>query len=149
MRSIMKCPVASLDPGATVRDAAEELLRNDIGALLVTDGARTGLISERDLVSLVSASGDIASAQIGDVLTWDLVWATPDDSIAQIAALMLEANVRHIPVGDGRTAVGIVSMRDVFAVLLPLGGTGPKGPDVGHRQPDHGRGEDVAPPALS
>lgn len=121
VRSIMNCPVASLDPGATVREAAEELLRNDIGALLVTDGARTGLISERDLVSLVSAPGDITSAQIGDVLTWDLVWATPDDSIAQIAALMIEANVRHIPVGDGRTAVGIVSMRDVFAVLLPLG----------------------------
>ena len=120
VRSIMNCPVASLDPGATVREAAEELLRNDVGALLVTDGLRTGLISERDLVSLVSASGDITTAQIGDVLTWDLVWATPDDSIAQIAALMIEANVRHIPVGDGRTAVGIVSMRDVFAVLLPL-----------------------------
>ncbi len=117
----MKCPVASLDPAATASEAAEELLRNDIGALLVTDGARTGLISERDLVSLVSMSADFTSAQIGDVLTWDLVWATPDDSIAHIAALMIEANVRHIPVGDGRTPVGIVSMRDVFAVLLRLG----------------------------
>lgn len=118
VRSIMSSPVASLDLGATLREAAEELLRNDIGTLLVTDGARTGLISERDLIALLATSADAASAQVVDVPTWDLVWAAPDASIADVAALMIEANVRHVPIGDGRSAVGMVSVRDILAVLL-------------------------------
>ena len=119
VRFIMSSPVATLDVGATLKEASEEMVRNDIGAVLVSDGARIGLISERDVVAVLGAHGEDATTQIDQVATWDLVWATPDDSIAVVGSLMLEANVRHIPIGDsGSDAVGIVSVRDVLAAFV-------------------------------
>ena len=50
-------------------------------------------------------------------MSTDLVWARPDDPIRTVAELMIDAGVRHLPVGDGRHAAGIVSLRDVVAVL--------------------------------
>ena len=118
VRLIMSSPVATLDVGATMQEASEEMVRNDIGVVLVSDGARTGLISERDVVAVLGALGGSATTQIGQIATWDLVWAAPEDSIAVVAALMLEANVRHIPIGDRHgEAIGIVSIRDVLTVF--------------------------------
>jgi CBS domain-containing protein len=115
----MSSPVATLDVGTTLKEASEEMVRNDIGAVLVTDGVQTGLISERDVIALLGALGEDLRTQIDQVATWDLLWATPDDSIAAVGALMLEANVRHIPIGNSRSdAMGIVSIRDVLAVFV-------------------------------
>jgi CBS domain-containing protein len=115
----MSSPVATLDVGATLKEASEEMARNDIGAVLVSDGAQTGLISERDLVTVLGVLGQDATTQVGQVATWDLVWAAPEDSIAVVGALMLEANVRHIPIGNSRSeAIGIVSIRDVLAAFV-------------------------------
>jgi CBS domain-containing protein len=87
--------------------------------VLVTDGARIGLISERDVVSVLGALGGDAATQVDQVATWDLVWAKPDDAIAVVGALMLEANVRHVPIGNSRSdAIGIVSIRDVLAAFV-------------------------------
>ena len=119
VRLIMSSPVAMLDVGATLQDAAEEMVRNDIGAVLVSDGARTGLLSERDVAAALGALGGVTSTQIDQAATWDLVWAAPEDPIAVVAALMLEANVRHIPIGSNRSdPIGIVSVRDVLAAFV-------------------------------
>ena len=119
VRLIMSSPVAMLDVGATLQDAAEEMVRNDIGAVLVNDGARTGLLSERDVAAVLGALGGVTSTQIDQTATWDLVWAAPEDPIAVVAALMLEANVRHIPIGNRRSdPIGIVSVRDVLAAFV-------------------------------
>jgi CBS domain-containing protein len=77
------------------------------------------LISERDIVNVLGAHGDVATIQVDQAVTWDLVWADPDDPISMVGGLMLEANVRHIPIGNSRTgAIGIVSIRDVLAVFM-------------------------------
>jgi len=78
------------------------------------------LISERDIVNVLGAHGDVATIQVDQAVTWDLVWADPDDPISMVGGLMLEANVRHIPIGNSRTgAIGIVSIRDVLPVFMP------------------------------
>jgi CBS domain-containing protein len=119
VRLIMSSPIASLDVGSTLREASEEMARNDIGAVLVSDGAQNGLISERDIVNVLGAHGDVGTIQVDQAVTWDLVWADPDDSILMVGGLMLEANVRHIPIGNSRTGpIGIVSIRDVLAVFM-------------------------------
>ena len=118
VRMIMSTPVAVLDVGATLREVAEELTRNEIGAVLVADASRTGLISERDLIAAFSAGGDIAHRQIGEVFTSDLVWCSPEDAIVDVGAIMTATGVRHLPVGDHRTAIGIVSARDILTILV-------------------------------
>lgn len=77
-----------------------------------------GLISERDLVNALVGGEDFDTQQAADIATTDLVTAQSGDSIASVGQLMLNAGVRHIAVRDGDTVVGLVSIRDVLAVLL-------------------------------
>lgn len=114
---------ATVGPEESLLSVAQELVAGDIGAVLVTAaGAPTGLLSERDIVTVVATGGDLEDQQAGDVMTTDLVTAAPHDSIAEVGALMRDAGVRHVPVRDGETYVGIVSVRDVLAVLLDAAG---------------------------
>ena len=117
---IMASSVATIDASASWADALSELAGNGIGAvLLVDDNERVGLVSERDLImALADGTPDLTSRQIGEIATFDLIWADPDDTIAQAGAVMTDAEIRHLPVGDGREVLGIVSARDVLAVLV-------------------------------
>ncbi|WP_395727486.1 cyclic nucleotide-binding/CBS domain-containing protein [Nakamurella sp.] len=117
---IMTTSVATIDASATWADAVSELAANGIGAvLLVDDNERVGLVSERDLIdALAEGTTDLAARQIGEIATFDLIWADPDDTIAQAGVTMMDAEIRHLPVGDGREVLGIVSARDVLRVLV-------------------------------
>jgi len=55
-----------------------------------------------------------------DVMATDLVTARPDDRILDTARRMIEAQVRHVPVVEGDTIAGFVSMRDLFEVLVEV-----------------------------
>jgi CBS domain-containing protein len=117
---IMATSVASIDAAATWADAISELAANGIGAvLLVDDNERVGLVSERDMiVALADGAPDLQSRQVGEIATFDLIWADPDDSIGHAGQVMVDAEIRHLPVGDGREVLGIVSARDVLRVLV-------------------------------
>jgi CBS domain-containing protein len=119
-RLLMSRPPATVEPDESVRAVAQELVAGDIGAVLVAEpGAPTGLVSERDVVTIVATGGAVEIEQASEIMTTDLVTAAPGDTIAAVGVLMREAGVRHIPVrdDDGRW-IGIVSMRDVLGVLL-------------------------------
>jgi CBS domain-containing protein len=117
--SIVSGAVAEVDEDITLQELAEELAADEIGAVLVRDPhGVVGLASERDLVVVLSGGRDPADVRVADVMTTDLVWARPDATIREVGELMRDADVRHIPVGDGRIARGVVSIRDVLAVLL-------------------------------
>jgi CBS domain-containing protein len=121
VRLIMKRPMG-IDPEVSLLAVARELVDGEIGVLLVeTPGGPVGVVSERDLVTVVAVDGELPDEQAADLMTTDLVTAGPGDSIAAVGRLMVDAGVRHIPVLDGSTVVGLVSMRDVLAVLLPDG----------------------------
>ncbi|WP_420124345.1 cyclic nucleotide-binding/CBS domain-containing protein [Nakamurella sp.] len=117
---IMTTSVATIDAAASWADALSELVANGIGAvLLVDDNDRVGLVSERDLINALAEGGpDPDERQIGEIATFDLIWADPDDTIGHAGAVMVDAEIRHLPVGDGQDVVGIVSARDVLAVLV-------------------------------
>jgi CBS domain-containing protein len=119
VRMIMSAPVATVDAGDTLLEVAGELLADEVGVVLVSSGrAPVGLLSERDLVAVAAAGDDLAVVQAGEAMTADLTWAPPGTSIREVGLLMIEAGVRHVPIGDGRVAAGVVSVRDVLAVLL-------------------------------
>ena len=126
---IMATSVATIDASASWADALSELAANGIGAvLLVDDNERVGLVSERDLVvALADRATDLDSRQIGEIATFDLIWADPDDTIGQAGAVMVDAEIRHLPVGDGREVLGIVSARDVLGALVAADRGAPAG----------------------
>ncbi len=118
VRMIMRSPIATADAGNTLREAAEQLASDEIGALLVIGEGTLGMLSERDVLSAVAAGGDLDDIQAGDALNPEVVWGDPQLPIREAGQLMLDSGIRHLPIGDGRLAVGMVSMRDVLGVLV-------------------------------
>ena len=119
VRHVMMWPVATVDGGASLAEVAEALAADEIGALCVTDDGRlAGIVSERDVVAHLAVGADSEHLSAADVMSSDLVTASPDDSVLDCALRMEEAQVRHLPVLDDGLIAGIVSMRDLFAVLV-------------------------------
>jgi CBS domain-containing protein len=115
---VMSWPVATIDSDATLEEAAEALAADNIGVLVVLrDGSLAGILSERDVVVHVAAGSNLVHLTVGEVMAGDLVTIAPDASIASAAQTMADADVRHLPVLDGRLIAGVVSIRDVVPVL--------------------------------
>jgi CBS domain-containing protein len=124
VHTIMAENLATVAPEASLRSVAEELTAGEIGAVAVdSPGEPTGLISERDLVTVFAMGGDLDGKQAADVMTTDIVTTLRTDSIASVGRLMRDAEIRHVLVTDGGKIVGLVSIRDVLAALLPEAGS--------------------------
>jgi CBS domain-containing protein len=121
VRSIMTWPVVTIEAGATLSEAAEALVLDEIGAVVVTGQSPIGLLSERDIIRVVAVGGDVTAVQASDVMSIPLIWIGPNDPIQDAADLMLEADIRHLPVGDGRRLVGMLSVREVLGAFAAGG----------------------------
>jgi CBS domain-containing protein len=112
--------LVTVDPAASLRGACQVMDRHDVGALVVLQGPRVvGVISERDVSHAVSMSVHLDEAQVGSWMTSPAVTARPSDSVLDVAYLMLDAGVRHIPLVDEYgTVSGMVSLRDIERPLL-------------------------------
>ncbi len=126
---IMSAPMITVEAEETLRNTAGSLAEADIGAVVVfSSGTPIGIISERDVIRAVAAGGDPEEIWAADVIDREMVWASPADSTAHVAALMRDNGVRHIPLRDQETVVGMVSVRDVLNVLL---GPSPEAAEAG------------------
>ena len=109
----------------TVETALRLLKAENTGALVVKDVCRTegntvvGVISERDIVrSLTDRGPGILSLPVTAVMSNHPVCCAPGDSVRRVLQLMDEHTVRHIPVLDGASLVGVVSVRDLIKAQL-------------------------------
>jgi CBS domain-containing protein len=107
-----------VEKDATVQAAAEYMARNNIGAVPVMDGTRlVGIFSERDVINRVVAKNlSPALTKVSDVMTTNIVVADVDETHEDCLKKMKQANCRHLPVVDGQTLVGMISLRDLLDV---------------------------------
>ena len=120
---IMSKNVTVIQEEETIRDAAERLAQDDIGALPITDENKVikGMLTDRDIVVQVVARGrDVDSITARELEQGDLITIRPEDSIEHAADLMATHQVRRIPVveNDGKV-VGIVSQADIAKTVRP------------------------------
>jgi CBS domain-containing protein len=104
----------------TVRDLVRELVKFEIGALVVLDETNQlcGIVSERDILRLLDrADGDVTGKNVREIMTKDVVTASSDDGIQSVMEMMMEGRFRHLPVLEGGEIVGIISIRDVVEAL--------------------------------
>ena len=103
----------------TLEEAARRLRAHNVAALMVFDEAEfIGIITERDLASAVAAGHYPETAQVGDYMTMRPITVTPNTDVREVAAQMLETEVRHLPVElDGRL-VGVISLRDLLPIVV-------------------------------
>ena len=107
--------VYHIRPDARLGDACGELDRLGVGALIVCDQDRVvGVVSERDVVRAVARDGTAAlDRPVSDVMTADVVFAAPSESVAILMGRMTDRRIRHLPVlREGRLA-GVISIGDV------------------------------------
>ncbi len=116
---IQKQELVCLPADAIVRAAATLMAERRIAAILVTEGRRLiGIVTERDLtVRVVAAGKDPAAATLAEVMTRDPDTLGPDATAGEALDLMERRRYRHLPVVRGDEVVGIVSIRDLFAVV--------------------------------
>lgn len=108
--------VYKIEPTASIACAAKALSDHDIGALVVTDveGAIVGIVSERDIVRVLSAHGSAAlETLVAEVMTRRVKTCNRRDKVGDIMQRMTEDKLRHLPVVEDGRIVGIVSIRDV------------------------------------
>lgn len=109
----------------TVETALALLKAENIGALVVKDVCRTegntvvGIISERDVVrGLVDRGPAVLKQPVSTLMTRNPITCAPSDPMERVLTLMDEHSIRHIPVLDGFTLVGVVSVRDLIRLQL-------------------------------
>ena len=101
-----------------ISEAARHMVARGVGAVLVMDGERLeGILTERDILKAV-AKGLSESARVRDWMTRTPETIEASDETGHAAALMIHGGFRHLPVLDGGTVVGIVSIRDLMRVAL-------------------------------
>ena len=107
--------VRTITESITVLAAAEVLVEHNIGGLVVTEGERpTGILTERDILRLTARRpGELDSIQVGEVMTRELITATPQDQLLATMDVMTENKIRHLPILDGGRLIGIISIGDL------------------------------------
>ncbi|MEM6782744.1 MAG: CBS domain-containing protein [Bacteroidota bacterium] len=106
----------SVPPTTTVLAAATTMVKHNVGATLVLDGdALVGIFTERDVARRVVVPGlDPATTLVSDVMTPKVVVVQADTSHNEVLRRMQEGHFRHVPIAEGTTLVGVVSIRDLL-----------------------------------
>ncbi|MEM3795484.1 MAG: CBS domain-containing protein [Thermoprotei archaeon] len=121
-RDIMSSPPVTAKASSTLREAAEKMWSEKVGSVIVVDdeGYLLGILTERDIV-FAAAKGLFEASEkkptVESVMTKNVVTVNENSSIAQVAQLMSEFNIKHIVVmsQEGRP-IGVVSLRDMLDV---------------------------------
>ncbi len=105
----------------SIKFAASEMVKHNIGALLVVDDKNVirGIITERDIVRALSMG--IENGKVKDVMTTTVLGVAENVDVSEALEVMLDHGFRHLPVVDKNgNAIGIVSIRDLAkAVISP------------------------------
>jgi len=115
VREGMTNTVLTIGPGHTLREAARLMSQRRIGAAVVLDpdAAGPGILTERDVLDAVGAGQNLDDERVGEHLTSDVVYASPDWSLEEAAAAMVRGGFRHLIVCESGEILGVLSVRDV------------------------------------
>jgi CBS domain-containing protein len=112
--------VWTIAPQATVYEALELMAAKNIGSLVVIEQERVaGMFTERDYARKVVLKGRSSkSTTVGELMTTDVLYVSPDDTIENCMALMTDKHLRHLPVMEVGKLAGVVSIGDIVKVVI-------------------------------
>lgn len=142
---VMVSPVVTVTPSASVRDVAKLLLERRISAVPVVDtqGKLVGIVSEGDLVRRVEIGTDrhrswwlllladertlaadyikTHSRKVEDIMTRNVITATPETPLSEIARLLEKHRIKRVPIVRNGQLVGIVSRSNLVQAVASSG----------------------------
>ncbi|MBN2146815.1 MAG: CBS domain-containing protein [Anaerolineales bacterium] len=112
--------VWSVKPDTVVFEALKLMADKDVGALVVMEENKlVGLISERDYARKVILHGKCSKdTPVSNIMTYNLITTTPEQTIEQGLELMSKKHVRHLPVIENDELIGIVSIGDLVVAII-------------------------------
>jgi CBS domain-containing protein len=114
---MMSVRLVTCTADASVGDACRRMNEGGVGSVLVCeDGRLVGMFTERDVLRLVAHRQPPETVSVREFMTTELVTVAPDAEAADVAELMNLRRIRHLPIVEGDTPVGIVSLRDFFVM---------------------------------
>lgn len=121
----MSTPAVTAQAGLGVDKAVQLMRSHGISSLLVepeAEGQPYGIITKRDVVSKVVASGkDPSTVKVAQVMSRPVLTVPPSSTLRECSRLMAKAGVRRLPVFTGGQPVGIISDTDIFAAVEEAG----------------------------
>jgi CBS domain-containing protein len=115
VRDLVAGDVVWVAPDATLRQAAESMMSNEVGSVAVeVDGALEGILTERDILRAVAEGADLDLDPVSSWMTEYPDSFDPEMAIEEAAEWMLATGFRHLPVVDGGAVVGVISIKDVL-----------------------------------
>src|SRR3954449_12515956 len=110
---VMNRDVLTVDPTASIGEAAEKMVDAGVGAVVVMEDMvrMVGIVTERDLLRAVAQRARGAEARVRQWMTPNPVTIAPETTIEDAAQVMFDNNFRHLPVVKDGRPLGIVSLR--------------------------------------
>ena len=112
--------VWTVAPNNTVYEALELMAAKNVGALVVVEqGKVVGMFTERDYARKVILKGKHSkTVAVGELMTKNVLYVGPDETIDKCMALMTDKHTRHLPVLEKGQLVGLVSIGDVVKSVI-------------------------------
>lgn len=130
VQDVMTRDPSCVTPGATIREAAQVMQRENIGVVPVVNDKGSnrlvGVITDRDIAIRVVAEGHDGEVRVSEIMsTSDLATCSADDDVSEVMEAMASEQVRRIPITDDRgTLVGIVAQADIVRKTGDSGNAG-------------------------
>lgn len=112
--------VWSVSSGAAVFEAMKLMAEKNAGAVLVVDdGKVVGILSERDCICRLDLQGRASrETKVEDIMTTKVLYVEGSQSLEECVAIMIDKNIRHLPVYEAGKLIGIISVRDALREMV-------------------------------
>jgi CBS domain-containing protein len=115
----MHTSVVSAALESPVAEAAAAMVREKVGSALVMQGRfLAGILTERDVLRAAASGTDLTKVPVSAWMSPDPQSATPDTSVEDAGQIMFLHGFRHLPIVEGRSVCGVVSLRDLLAARI-------------------------------
>jgi signal-transduction protein with cAMP-binding, CBS, and nucleotidyltransferase domain len=122
VQSLARPKVISLDKRGSSKAAAESMLTNNVGSIVVSDsGSFVGIVTERDLIRKIIAAGkDPSSVKLEEIMSRPLITIDAGKGLGEATSLMVEKRIRRLLVTENGKIIGIFTQRDLQQKIVDV-----------------------------